>query len=157
MIPEVAVPTKIGLLAVRRSIFINSTPERVWQEFTTFERLNRWFGIGHRLIAFEPGVGTDVLLEVDHEGKTKQFGGKLVVFEAGREITFENDWIPNEGWMAPTLITIRLSAALGGTIVEIFHHSIENVGGGAAEQHRGFEAGWGMWHLEALREVVEGS
>ena len=41
--------------------------------------------------------------------------------------------------------------------MELFHHMIERIGREAAEMHRGFEGGWGMWHLEALRKIVEGA
>ena len=146
---------EIGQLAVRRSILIKAAPERVWQEFESIERMKRWFGTGHTLLKYEPREGGAVELEVEHEGRTLRFGGPIVVFESTREVTFENDWIPSQGWDAPTLITIRLTPALGGTLVELFHHSIERVGDNAGEEHRGFEGGWTLRQLEALRELVE--
>ena len=148
--------TKIGELAVRRSILINAAPERVWQEFESFERLREWFGRGHRLLGYEPKTGGDVLLEVDLKEGPKRYGGKVLVFEAPHELTFENDWIPNDGWESPTLITFRLRLALGGTLVELFHHSIENVGPDADKWHAGFESGWDLKHLKALKQIVEG-
>jgi hypothetical protein len=42
----------------------------------------------------------------------------------------------------------------GGTLVELFHHGFERLGDDAAENHRGFEGGWGMTQLEALLERV---
>jgi uncharacterized protein YndB with AHSA1/START domain len=148
--------TKIGLLAVRRSILIKATPERVWEEFTSLERMRAWFGTGHTLLKYEPKAGGEVELCILHEGLERHFGGRIIVFEPGRELTFEDQWIPNdEEWEAPSLITIRLTAALGGTIVELYHHAIERIGPMAAENHRGFEQGWTSRHLEALREIVE--
>jgi len=147
--------TEIGTLAVRRSIWINAKPDRVWQEFESFERMRSWFGTGHALLKYEPRVGGEVLLEVEVEGTMRHFGGKVTDFEPGRELTFEDAWIPNEGWDAPMLLTLRLTAALGGTLVELFVHSIERIGEGAAEQHRGFERGWSTTQLEALRQIVE--
>ena len=44
----------ISQLYVRRSIFINASPERVWEEFDSLNRLAAWFGTGHRLERFEP-------------------------------------------------------------------------------------------------------
>ncbi len=35
--------TKIGELAVRRSIEIDATPERVWKEFQSAERMGLWY------------------------------------------------------------------------------------------------------------------
>ena len=149
-------PTEIGTLAVRRSALINAAPERIWREFETYERMAAWFGVGHRLLRYEPKEGGDVLLEVDIKGQPMRYGGRIVVFEPGREVTFENDWIPSQGWKEPTLITIRLTAALGGTLVELFHHAFERVGADAADQHLGYEGGWTTRQLEALRNVVEG-
>jgi len=148
--------TKIGELAVRRSILINAKPERVWQELESFERLREWFGRGHQLLEFEPRVGGKILLEVGKDDETHRFGGKVIVFDPPNELTFEDDWIPNNGWQQPTLITFRLTPTLGGTLVELFHHTIENVGPGADEWHAGFERGWDMKHLIALKQIVEG-
>ncbi len=33
-------------LAIRRSIFIKATPERIWQEFESHERMRRWWAPG---------------------------------------------------------------------------------------------------------------
>jgi hypothetical protein len=41
-----------------------------------------------------------------------------------------------------------------GTFVELFHHGFEAMGADAADNHRGFEGGWTMRQLEALRELV---
>jgi uncharacterized protein YndB with AHSA1/START domain len=147
--------TKIGTLAVRRSILINAAPERIWQEFESFEKLAAWFGRGHRLLEYEPRLGGNVLLEVEHEGQTLRYGGPVIVFEPASELTFENDWIPNTGWPAPTLITLRLTPALDGTLVELFHHMIENTGDDRDEWHAGFEKGWDMKHLIALKQIIE--
>ena len=43
----------ISLLNVRRSILIQAPPERVWQEFESFEQISAWFGRGHDLHRFE--------------------------------------------------------------------------------------------------------
>ena len=145
---------EIGDLSVRRSIHIGASPERVWQEFESFERMKQWFGTGHRLLQYEPEVGGAVLLEVDIDGKPMRFGGPVVVFEPSREVTWDNDWIPNQGWEKPTMITIRLKPYLDGTLVELFHHGFERVGPDAGEQHTGYEGGWNLRQLEALRKLV---
>ena len=146
--------TPIGILAVRRSILIAAPPERVWEEFTTFERMRAWFGIGHQLVTYEPRVGGRVETQAGHEGEVLRFAGRVLAFDPGREVTFEQDWL-GHGWEAPPLVTIRLSPVLGGTLVELFHHALERVGPSAADDHVGFENGWGMWHLETLRKIVE--
>lgn len=152
-------PTPIGTLAVRRSVLIKAPPERVWEEFTSFERMGAWFGVGHRLVTYEPVLGG--MVETDatghqsgHEGTALIFRGRVITFEPNREVTFEQDWV-DHGWLTPALVTIRLTPALDGTLVELFHHTIELTGPNAAEEHLGFEGGWDTRHLEALRKLVE--
>ncbi len=145
---------KIGLLAVRRSIFVAADPDRVWKELESFEAMKRWFGTGHRLLEYEPKVGGSVLLECDVEGVARRFGGAIVVFEPGREVTWDNDWIPSSA-PAPNMITLRLNPVSRGTVVELFHHGFERVGPDGPTRHRGFEGGWNLRQLQALRELVE--
>ena len=157
-----------SILVVRRSIHIRATPARVWEEFTSFERMNRWWGVlrgspeagsgnGQRLVTYEPHVGGRIEMEVLFQGAPIRYGGKIIVFEAGRELTFESDWIPNQGWQRPTLITIRLTAALGGTLVELMHHGFEHTGPNGGDEHAGYEGGWSMTQLTALKERVKAS
>lgn len=147
--------TQVGALSVRRSIWIDAKPARVWDELETFERMKSWFGTGHTLVAYEPRVGG--LVETDAgsvEGEQLRFVGRVTAFDPPTELTFEQDWV-GHGWPVPMLITIRLTEVNGGTLVELFHHGFERLGDDAAENHRGFEGGWGMTQLEALRERVE--
>ena len=146
--------TEIGPLSVRRSIWIDATPARVWEEFETLERMRRWFGTGHTLVAYEPRVGAEVVTDAgEFEGEPLRFVGRVVVFDPPHEVSFEQDWV-GHGWKAPPLVTIRLSALDGGTLVELFHHGFEVLGPDAAENHRGFEGGWTIRQLDALRDVV---
>jgi uncharacterized protein YndB with AHSA1/START domain len=156
-----AVDTTISIaedaLTIRRSIRIDATPERIWQEFADQERMARWWGTGHRLITYEPRVGGWVEMEVDVAGVMRRFGGKILTFDAGRELTFEDQWLPPEAEL-PLLITLRLiPAAVGGTIVELIQHGFERNPATAAEEHRGHQAGWTSRQLEALRTIVESS
>ena len=148
--------TEIGPLAVRRSILIKAPPERVWREFETFERMKAWFGTGHSLTKYEPRLGGAVETDAGQhgDGEPLVFGGRITVLDPPRELTFENDWF-GHGWKMPSLLTIRLAPALDGTLVELFHHGFERVGGDAGENHRGFEGGWTLRQLEALRQIVE--
>jgi uncharacterized protein YndB with AHSA1/START domain len=147
--------TEVGVLAVRRSIWIDAEPTRVWEEFETFDRMKAWFGTGHILVSYEPHPGGWV--ETDPtpvQGEPMRFAGRITVFDPPRELSFEQDWI-GHGWAAPSVITIRLSPAMGGTVVELFHHGFERLGVDAAQNHRGFEGGWGLGQLDALRQRVE--
>ncbi len=82
----------ISLLNVRRSILIQAPPERVWQEFESFDRIAAWFGRGHELHRFEPELGGQVEMSVVIDGEQRRYGGPVVVFEHHREVTFESNW-----------------------------------------------------------------
>jgi len=155
-----------SVLKVRRSILVNASPSRVWEAFASFERMERWWGAkcgtpvagqpqGQWLVAYEPRVGGHIEMAVDMDGSLAHYGGAIEVFDAGRELTFSNDWKPNQGWEAPTYMTIRLSPALDGTLVELFHHGFERTGGDVAAEHAGYEQGWGMLQLTSLKALVE--
>jgi len=145
---------EIGPLYVRRSCFIQQAPERVWQEFVSFEKVTAWLGRGHRLEVYEPGLGGAVRFSVEIEGKRRFFGGSIVVFDAARELTYSNDW-EVDGWPVPTLITLRLTPLYAGCLVELFHHGFERLGAEAGAELEGYGAGWSVQHLTALRSIVE--
>jgi uncharacterized protein YndB with AHSA1/START domain len=145
--------TPIGDFNVRRSTWIDAPPERVWKEFESFEKMRDWYGLRHTLTEYTPEVGGWVETRVDHEGTELVFRGRVVTFDAGRELTFEQDWL-GAGWSVPAKITIRLTPVRGGTMVELFHHGFEDLGGDPGEHLAGFEGGWTSVHLDALRTIV---
>jgi uncharacterized protein YndB with AHSA1/START domain len=145
----------IGLLNVRRSILIQATPERVWQEFETFDRINAWFGRGHELHRFELKLGGQVDMSVEMDGERRHYGGPVVVLDREREVTFESNWVAPNDWPVPTFFTLRLTPVYDGTMVEIFHHGFERFGADAADTLEGYEGGWDIKHLKALRAIVE--
>jgi uncharacterized protein YndB with AHSA1/START domain len=143
----------ISALHVRRSAFIHAPVARVWQEFTTFERLCAWFSKGHHVNTLELVEGGQVDISVD-EGRL-HFRGMVVVLEPGREISFATNWEPGEREVM-TFWTIRLTPLYDGTLVEIFDHGYERFGADAGAMVEGFEGGWDNKHLIALRSNVEG-
>ena len=147
--------TTIGNLHVRRSIWIDATAARVWEEFTSLERMQQWFGTGHRLVEFEPRVGAVVRTDAGEGDGEYVFVGEVTVFDAERELTFTQDWV-DHGWPKPPSITLRLTPADGGTLVELFHHGFEVLGdtAEAADNHAGFEDGWTLRQLLALRDLI---
>lgn len=146
---------RIGALYVRRSGFIQATPSRIWQEFSSFELLEHWFGIGHGLEQYHPSLGGIVTLSVKIDGQSRHFGGEIVAFEPDRELSFENNWHGSQAWPLPTFITLRLTAIYSGTSVELFHHGFERLGSKAADYLQDYEAGWSNHHIQALRQIVE--
>jgi uncharacterized protein YndB with AHSA1/START domain len=157
--------TPIGALAVRRSVWIDATQERVWEEFTTFERFSAWFGTGHEVVTYEPWEGGWVEIDcgpVDEThptgpGNPSRFGGRVLGFDPPNELTFEDAWIPDIGWDAPMLLTLRLTPHLGGTHVELFVHGFEHLGPTGTRAHRGYEGGWTTLQLNNLKSLVEAS
>ena len=148
--------TTIGTLNVRRSAFIRATPERVWEEFGSFDRLVAWFGIGHTLHAYEPNLGASVELSVELEGVRQHYGGVITVFEPVREVSFDCNWHERSlAWSLPTVWTLRLSASYDGTMVEIFHHGFERLGEAGGTELECYEEGWDNKHLKALRTIIE--
>ena len=145
----------IGQLNVRRSILIQASPARVWQEFGSFERISGWLNLGHELHTFEPRVGGKVAMSVEIDGKQRHYGGPVLVYEPETEVSFESQWEPPHSWVVPTFWTIRLTPVYDGTMVEIFHHGFERLGPDAADNLQSYEDGWDIKHLKALRSVVE--
>jgi len=145
----------IGPLSVRRVILINASPERVWKEFESFDRMAAWWGTGHTLETYEPREGGRIEMSVDVDGEMRRFGGTILVFDPGHELTFEDGWIPEREWPVGVFITLRLTPYLNGTLVELLVHGFERLGDLAAERHLGLESGWSVHQLRGLRAIVE--
>jgi uncharacterized protein YndB with AHSA1/START domain len=148
-----AVPTQISPYHVRRAAWIDATTDEVWEEFTDFERMRAWYGTGHTLTEYEPRLGGIVETAIDLDGAEHLFRGEVVAFEPGRELSFEQLWMGSD-WQGPTTVTIRLSPHDGGTLVELFHHGYERLGGRPGDHLDGFESGWTTRQLHALRDLV---
>ncbi len=146
---------EISLLNVRRSILIQASPERVWEEFGSFDRIAAWLGRGHELHVFEPRLGGRVEMSVEIDGKRRHYGGPVLVYDGCREVSFESNWEAPHAWPVPTLWTIRLTPLYDATLVEIFHHGFERLGTDAADSLQGYEEGWDIRHLKLLRSIVE--
>jgi uncharacterized protein YndB with AHSA1/START domain len=153
--------TQIGELAVRRSIEIDATPERVWEEFASAERFGLWYttegGVDMpcRSINYEPRVDGPFETEVDHGDVHYSFGGKVLVYDPPNELTVEMGPIEFPGVSAVSMLTFRLTETAGGTRVEIIHHAFERFGAAAREAYDAFERGWELTQLEALRDLVQ--
>ena len=145
----------IGPLSVRRSILIMAPPSRVWGEFESFDKISLWFGRGHELHVFEPRVFGRVEMSVEISGERRKYGGEIIAFEPEQEVSMTINWHAPYAWAVPTIWTIRLSPLYEGTMVEIFHHGFERLGPEAADNLQGYEDGWDIKHLKALRAIVE--
>jgi uncharacterized protein YndB with AHSA1/START domain len=139
-------------LAVLHAIPIEAPPERVWQAMASQEEMRGWF---HKTMTFEGRAAGWVELSGLHGGTPYHFGGRILTFEPGRELTFEWDWLPSRGWAAPTLLTIRLTPQGQGTLVELRHHGFERTGERATPVYESFRQGWDQSELLALKRAVE--
>lgn len=150
---------QIGALAVRRSILILASPERVWQEFATADRIAAWLDRGHTVHSIEPRLGGEAEMSVEIDGERRFYGGPIIAFEPCREmslkITWKRPWDTTFATTTPTFWTFRLTPIYDGTLVEIFHHGFELNGALSADILEGYEEGWDIRHLKALRGVVE--
>jgi uncharacterized protein YndB with AHSA1/START domain len=146
----------IGHFAVRRAVQIDALPQHVWHEFQDMRRMTDWFGQGHTLELYEPGLRGRVELSVDMPSGVQGFGGQIIAFEEAAELSFENNWFGDNAWDLPTIITIRLNHCYAGTMVELFHHGFERVGKRAAQEFLSYETSWDTRHLSALKKIVEG-
>ena len=120
-----------------------------------FERIAAWLNLGHQLHTFEPRVGGKVMMSVEIDGKPRHYGGSVLIYEPEREVSVASQWEPPHSWPVPTFWTIRLTPEYDATMVEIFHHGFERLGADAADNLQGFEDGWDITHLKALRSIVE--
>jgi uncharacterized protein YndB with AHSA1/START domain len=147
----------IGPLHVRRSILIEAPARRVWQEFTSSDRIKSWLNLGHVVHRFEPRVGGEVEMSVEIDGEDRYYGGRVLVVEPEHELSFESQWREPHDWPVPTFWTLRLTDLYGATQVELIHHGFERLGPEAADNLQGYEEGWDIKHLKALRQIVESS
>ena len=146
----------IGQLYVRRCALIAATAAQIWEHFESFDQLNAWFGIGHILGSDIPGAKGEICLSVERQGRRRNFGGKIVVWKPGQELSIDNNWFDDDlAWPVSTYFSFRLHAIRGDTLVELFHHGFEHLGANAANEHEGYESAWKNQHLVALKKLVE--
>lgn len=149
---------EIGALHVRRSVFIDAAPLRVWRHFENEDAVRTWLDQGHVIHTFVPEVGATVQLSVVVDGVQRHFGGDVLVAEPARELSIESRWEePDFALPVAMYWTFRLTAHYSGTLVELFHHGFERLGDDTADALQGYEEGWGMVHLVRLRELAEAS
>lgn len=144
----------IGTLCVRRSIYIEASCQQVWQQFVSLEKLSAWLGMGQTLHIYDARKGGKIDFSVTIDDEERHFGGDILYCEPDNELSFEVQWQAPHGWPVPTYWTIRLSSINDGTHVELFHHGFEGLGDQAADSLQGYEEGWQVRHLAALRQIV---
>ena len=154
-------------LTVRRSIEINASPERVWEEIGNPERFILWYtpagGVEMpcKRVDYEPRVGgrfaTFGVHEWENGGRIEfHFSGEVLVYEPARELTVT---MRAEHVQMPGVCTLSfLLAPLDGgkrTEMSIVQRGFESFGEMAEQIHKAYEAGWDMTCPTALRNLVE--
>lgn len=151
-----AQPAAHTQLAMRRSVWIDADPDRVWKEFETTDAMKGWWETAdQRLERYEPGEGGWFEIAGTHGSFEYRLGGRIIEWESPNRLVMEWDSLPSGEWAAPLTVTLSLSTHLGGTVVEIVQNGFERIGAAAARVFNSFEAGWTVGELVALKRRVE--
>lgn len=146
--------------AMRRSIWIEAEPARVWKELETAEAMAGWWetggASGQQLDRFEPGEGGWFEISGTHADFSYSLGGRILEWDPPRRLVIEWDSLPSGEWANPLIVTLRLTPQLGGTTVEFVMSGFEALGEGAGRLLNSFEHGWDLTELAALKRRVEG-
>ena len=147
------------MLTMRRSVWIDSDPERIWKELETADAMKEWWESGppgeQRLERYEPGEGGWFEIAGTHGTFDFRLGGRILEWSPPSRLVMEWDSLPSGEWPAPLTVTLELSAHLGGTVVELVQSGFESLGPSAGRVLNSFEAGWTLGELLALKRRVE--
>ena len=105
---------------IRRKLFIEASPETVFQFFTQADKMARWMGVSHKLDPRPGGV-----YEVDVDGANVAMGEfKEVV--ANSRIVFSWGWKGDGNPVPPgsSEVTVELAPKDGGTALTITHSGL---------------------------------
>lgn len=143
-------------MAVRLQTFIGAPPERVWHFLGTVEGLQAWLGPK----TYEPRLHGKILFVVSEGEHTYRMTGEVTRFDPPRELAFtwREQKVGEEPWPVPTLVSIRLLPADGGTVVQLTHSGFEALPEAiAAREYAGYVRGWERRPAMArLKELVGG-
>ena len=146
-------------LAMRRSVWVDADPDRIWKEFETADAMKGWWETGgpsgQRLERFEPGEGGWFEIAGTHGTFEYRLGGQILEWSPPGRLVMEWDSLPAGEWPAPLTVTLWLTAHLGGTVVEIVQSGFEALGPDATRVLNSFEAGWDLSELLMLKRRVE--
>ena len=136
--------------AIRKTIFLNASRERVWDYLTDKDRLGEWFYKGQASLS----EGNDyTLVGEDSDGETvRKCWGSVKTSNRPEELVYTFTFAPLSGAM--TTVTWRLQEAFGGTMLTLKHEGIGEAAGDAAlPMLMDLDAGWDR-HLGLLRQAV---
>lgn len=128
---------------LKKTIFINSTPENVWKYLTNKDKLGEWFHAGKTNLT----KGNDYQL-LNKEGN-KLCWGKVTEFDAPNRLvySFTHDHLKG----VDTTVIWELSSVHGGTMLKLTHYGFENADVDTLGMLINHDKGWDD-HFGRLRE-----
>jgi uncharacterized protein YndB with AHSA1/START domain len=143
-------------LKVVQDVFIEASPETVWEFVATEEGIKQW--LGPRTYTAREGAPIDFHVKTPDGGEFVMFG-EVVTFDPPRELAFTwtQQTVGGDTWPEPTMVTITLEPKDGGTYVKLVHSGFENLPESIArEEYDGYVTGWEIRPvLQQLKAVVE--
>jgi len=103
-----------------------------------------------------PRLGGTIEMSVEVAGERRPYGGPVIAFEPGPEISAAINWHGAHAWPVPMFWTFRLTPLYGGTQVDIFHHGFESWDQTLRTIAKAMRTGGISSTLKALRAIVEG-
>jgi uncharacterized protein YndB with AHSA1/START domain len=105
-----------GNRSIDKNLFINATPERVFQALTEKDNLERWF-VKEAEVDLRPGGA--ISFEWDRKAGVFNFG-KILVIEPPHLLSYS--WQALEP--SPTTVTVELTPENDGTYLHLIHSGI---------------------------------
>lgn len=143
------------LLTIELKIEIKAPPKKVWQVFSSAERMQKWMG----LLGYQPKVGSEYIMHVNAPDGKVDFYGEVTTYDPPKELAFT--WTQQEAgkqpWPVSTLVTLKLIETKTGTQVKLIHSGFEALAEDIAEhEYQGHIIGWERSQaLSGLKELVE--
>ncbi|MEK6256007.1 MAG: SRPBCC domain-containing protein [Chloroflexota bacterium] len=142
-------------LTIDLEIEIEAPPEKVWEVFSSAERMHAWMSMQ----GYHPKVGSEYVMRVNAPDGVFDFIGEVTVFDPPNELAFT--WIQQEvgkqPWPVSTLVSIQLQPIDSGTHVRLVHSGFEALAAEIAQQeYEGHIMGWEQSQaLAELKQLVE--
>jgi uncharacterized protein YndB with AHSA1/START domain len=130
--------------SLEKELFINATPERVFQALTQKEDLERWF-VQKAEVDLRPGGA----IRLEWAPDAVEIG-KILVFEPPHRLSYT--WEALEP--SPTTITFELTAENDGTRLHLIHTGIGE-GEDWDNYYTSINSGWSFVHLNNLTAWLE--
>jgi uncharacterized protein YndB with AHSA1/START domain len=143
-------------LKVVQDVFIEASPETVWEFVATEDGIKQW--LGPRTYHAHKGAAIDFHVKTPDDGEFVM-SGEVVTFNPPHELAFTwtQETIGGDTWPEPTLVTITLEPKNGGTYVKLVHSGFEKLPVSIArEEYDGYVTGWEVRPvLQHLKTLVE--